>query len=207
MKLFKFKHTNVSIHWSVLFFAIIFINQSGWILGPALFFSLIASILVHEFGHIWVASKFGIKCENVVLAFFGGVADIRLNKETSGSKEIYIALAGPLVSIIVSALSLIIYNFTNIQFLGMVGALNAFLAIFNLLPIYPSDGGRVLRGSLKLITNYKKATQIACYTSYVFLAGLLVLAGLYSPLNIPILLLAVIMVREELRVLNESDNS
>src|SRR3954465_14505798 len=110
-----------------------------------------ASILLHELGHSWVARREGIEVDSITLWLFGGVSQFK-GRFTSAGAEFRIAIAGPLVSIVLGVV------FVLIALAGLpsavdgvaawLGYINLALLVFNLIPALPLDGGRVLRGAL-----------------------------------------------------------
>ena len=155
-----------------------------WSLGVVAALLLFASVLVHELGHCLVAMRYRIPIAQITLFIFGGMAQIRREAPTPKA-EFLIAIAGPIVS------ALIALGFWGIAELpGAPPALvavsehlrniNLVLAIFNLVPGYPLDGGRVLRAGLWAWSkNFHKATRHAARAGQGF-AVLLMLLGLYD---------------------------
>jgi len=152
-----------------------------WALGISTSILFFASLLVHELAHSYVCVKKGIPVKSITLFIFGGVA--RISKEAEKpTSELMMAAAGPLASVALSALFLGIHRFTlgTIEPIAAMSyylfIVNAMLAVFNMIPGYPLDGGRVFRSILWMITgNFKKATRIALVTGktigYLFIAG------------------------------------
>ncbi len=163
-----------------------------WIMGILGSVILFISVLVHELAHCALAIRYGVQVREIVLFLFGGVSDIT-SELKDYRKELKMALAGPLTSFAISAaLALpwwIVSNVTPapgiLEGVLFYGALtNAALGAFNLIPAFPSDGGRVLRAALmRKKKDYNEATRIAAKVgigiSYVFMAVgfLTILAG------------------------------
>lgn len=124
---------------------------------------VLLSIAIHEIGHAVAAKYFGVKTHEIVLYPFGGVA--HMAKELTGWKELIVAAAGPLVSV---ALALIIHLIPLAEGVSpslltlqkTLRGVNIALCLFNLIPAYPMDGGRILRAILELL-QVKNATSIA----------------------------------------------
>jgi Zn-dependent protease/CBS domain-containing protein len=114
----------------------------------ALFF---ASVLAHELSHAIVARRFGLRVEGITLFIFGGVTSIDDDSRTP-RQEALIAVAGPLTSILIGGLLLLVTYVTAQPqvgaVLGWLGFINIMLGLFNLIPGFPMDGGRVLRALL-----------------------------------------------------------
>jgi Zn-dependent protease/CBS domain-containing protein len=138
---------------------------SYWLVGfiTSIFFFL--SILLHESGHSIIAKKYKLKVKRITLFLFGGVSEISEDPPKS-SAEFWIAAAGPITSFILAAIFYLLakvfaynqYLAASFQYLAFI---NFILAIFNLIPGFPLDGGRILRSIVWAITkNYKQATAI-----------------------------------------------
>lgn len=142
-------------------------------------------VLLHEFGHALMARKFGIETEDITLYPIGGVARLRRMPKSPGA-EMAIALAGPAVNVAIAAvlslaLGLGLFDGPGID--AIVGAfavnllsINIVLVLFNMIPAFPMDGGRVLRAALTGWLGRVRATMIAASIG----RGLATLFGLYS---------------------------
>ncbi len=161
------------------------INSANWLkLVGSLIYSLIffSSLLLHELSHSYIAIRNNIPIKSITLFLFGGVANIE--KEPDNPKiELSMAIAGPLMSVLIgficSGISYLIPDeLFKLVFLNL-GIVNIFLAVFNLIPGFPLDGGRILRAIIWMSSkNLKKATIIASRIGVAF--GLfLVFAGLF----------------------------
>jgi Zn-dependent protease/CBS domain-containing protein len=152
--------------------------------------ALFASVLLHELGHALVARRFGIRTIEIVMFPIGGVS--RPERQPKASEELWVALAGPLVNIAIAGAILawvslhtgiVILNElrqpSDANLLQRIAYGNLLLGLFNLLPAYPMDGGRVLRAFLALHRSYEEATRIASGAGQS-LAILMGLAGLLS---------------------------
>jgi Zn-dependent protease len=130
---------------------------------------LFACVVLHEFGHIWAARRYGIRTPDVTLLPIGGVASMERMPEKP-SQEIAVALAGPAVNAVIAFVILVVLRLDPIQmsldafqesFLAQIAAANVVLLVFNLIPAFPMDGGRVLRAVLAIWLGYGRATQVA----------------------------------------------
>lgn len=133
---------------------------------------IFGSVALHELGHSVVARAKGGYIHEIVLYPFGGAAKIA-NIPSRPMDEILVALAGPAVSL---ALALI---FNQIELLRFLGFLNGMLFFFNILPVFPMDGGRVLRAALTIKHGRVEATRIAAMIGKYF-CGLFVVVGLFG---------------------------
>jgi len=138
----------VRAHWSMALVAVLFgtslATALGIIPGMIATVAFFASILAHEFGHALVARHYGVQTESIDLWALGGVA--RLDRESPSPKaDGLIALAGPAVSLLLGGATIGLAVLFDSQVLGWVGLVNLVLAVFNMLPGAPLDGGRVLR--------------------------------------------------------------
>jgi Zn-dependent protease len=119
-----------------------------------------ASVLVHELGHALVARRRGVPITGIELHFFGGAAQMAAMPRRP-IDEIAIAAAGPAVSLALAALFGALALSTGAAPLLLVAAVNLLLGVFNLLPAFPSDGGRILRAWLARRRGLVAATDIA----------------------------------------------
>jgi Zn-dependent protease len=123
------------------------------------------SVFLHELGHAYAAQRSGIRVRGITLFIFGGVAQLEHESRTPG-EEFRIAAAGPLVSFALSALFAILAAVGGATLLGVIGSwlagVNMTLALFNLIPGYPLDGGRLLKAAVWQYTRDEhRATRVA----------------------------------------------
>jgi Zn-dependent protease/CBS domain-containing protein len=133
---------------------------------------LFLCVLLHEFGHIFTARAFGVPTPYVTLLPIGGVAQLERIPEEPW-EEFLIAIAGPLVNVVIAAALVYLFDAQlhanaaravdnlNIPLVDRLAAVNLFLALFNMIPAFPMDGGRVLRALLASRFGYVRATEIA----------------------------------------------
>jgi Zn-dependent protease/CBS domain-containing protein len=132
---------------------------------------LFACVTAHEFGHILVARRFGISTREVTLLPIGGVASLQRMPDTP-ARELAVALAGPAVNVVIALLLAVALGSVGltdmdklanpgVSMLARLAAANLFLAVFNLIPAFPMDGGRVLHALLAMRMNEARATEIA----------------------------------------------
>lgn len=125
----------------------------NWLLGIVTSLLFFGSVLLHELGHSLVARAQGIPVHQITLFIFGGAAEIT-EEPSSPAKEAWLALAGPLVSLTLGALFMVVYALTRratapVASVALyLGGINLSLGMFNLIPGFPLDGGRVLRAIL-----------------------------------------------------------
>lgn len=157
----------------------------AWTLGIATTLALFLSVFGHELSHALMGRTEGIEIEEIVLHPFGGLARLRSQPQSPGA-EFRIAVAGPAASFIFSLIafggmalsSMLQWNF-GIAFFFFLGAGNLLLAIFNLFPGYPLDGGRVLRAIIwKRSGSIRDATRIAGFCGQL-MALVLIIFGFY----------------------------
>jgi Zn-dependent protease len=179
--------------------------------------ALFGCVVLHELGHALTARRFGISTRDITLYPIGGVA--RLEKMSEKPlEELLIALAGPAVNLVIAllltpavllgmfaahglALSLNADSFAalGVQFLSLLWVSNVMLFLFNLLPCFPMDGGRVLRALLSIRLGMLRATEIAAKVGLV-LAGLLVIVGfLVNPMLVVLAVFVIFAGQAELR--------
>ena len=160
-----------------------------WVLGLTAALGLFVGVVLHELGHSLVAIRYGYPISSITLWLFGGIAQLDEMPE-DWKHELFIALAGPFVSVALAVLSYGAFlavpagsgvTLAATKFvLGYLALMNLALAIFNMLPGFPMDGGRVLRALLARRRGYARATKIAAEVGKIF-AILLGLFGLFGP--------------------------
>jgi len=148
-------------------------GDSYWAVALVASVLLFVSVLVHEFAHALVAKRQGIEVKSVTLFLLGGVASIEKDPSSPG-REAAMAGAGPLASFAIGGASLAVFAFATLPevvaavFLYLALA-NIILAVFNLLPGFPLDGGRVLRAVIWRVSgDQRRATRGAAWTGVVF---------------------------------------
>jgi Zn-dependent protease/CBS domain-containing protein len=141
-------------------------DTERWLVGTLAALGLFGSVLVHELGHSWMAMRYGIGTDSITLWLLGGLASLtEMPKEWN--REFWIAFAGPVTSVgvgfaAIGALTVVPESATFLVFaLGFLAVMNIILAVFNMLPAFPMDGGRVLRALLARNRSYVSATQTA----------------------------------------------
>lgn len=145
---------------------------TGWSAGLIMALLLFASVLLHELGHSLVAESQGIKVNSITLFFFGGIAAIEEESKTPG-QAFQVAIAGPAVSIILFLLlrlgSSVIPDSNLLSTMtGDLSRINLVVALFNLIPGLPLDGGQVLKSALWKITGDRfKAVHLAAKSGQI----------------------------------------
>jgi Zn-dependent protease/CBS domain-containing protein len=189
LRLFDIRGITLRVHltfplilvWAALQFGLFAgLGTSGAIFGILVTLLLFVIVVLHELGHSIVAQHYGIAVKDIVLLPIGGMAQMKSIPENP-VQEFFIAIAGPLVNFILAGLMILVslafgvggslanplallFGFGGISVASIFNYLfiaNLFLGIFNLLPAFPMDGGRILRALLATRLNYVKATDIA----------------------------------------------
>ncbi len=172
--------TAVRIHLTFLLFLVwIGVGQAvsggaaaGW--AAVLFVSLLfGCVVLHEFGHILAARRYGIRTPEVTLYPIGGVANLERIPDNP-RQELVVALAGPAVNLVIAAILVVGLGATldpsdlarlqepgHERLAARLAGANLFLALFNMIPAFPMDGGRVLRALLAMRMGTVKATRVA----------------------------------------------
>lgn len=170
----------VQVHWT-------FVLLIGWVVlmhtraggglgdalrGVALLLAVFACVVMHEFGHALTARRYGIPTRDITLLPIGGVARLARMPEDP-RQELLVASAGPAVNVVLAGMIAGVLAVTGrhvpvtgvtlfgSRFLEQLMWINVVLVVFNLLPAFPMDGGRILRGALALKLPYLKATRWA----------------------------------------------
>lgn len=151
---------------------------AGGLSGLFVALMVAGSVLIHELGHALLARRLGVPVNGIGLHFFGGAAEMAGLPRRPGD-EIAIAAAGPAVSFALAGLGHGLASVTGLQVLALFGWVNLVLGTFNLLPAFPSDGGRILRAALARRYGFVRATELAVTTGRIVCVGLIV-AGLYA---------------------------
>jgi Zn-dependent protease len=164
-----------------------------WVIGITAAVGLFVSVTIHELGHSWVALRYGLTIESITLWILGGMAALS-SIPREWNREFWIAIAGPITSVLVAAvcyvgLLAVPQSLPVPRFLfGWLAITNVTLAVFNLLPAFPMDGGRILRALLARRRPYGTATRIAGRIGVIF-AFLFAIVGVFT-FQIILLLLA-----------------
>jgi len=194
---------NLHFSWFIALVAFTFIFARGqypslyedwseaayWIVALISVLLLFLSVVIHEFGHALTAQRKNIPVRSITLWIFGGVAVLDQDSETPGD-EFQIAIAGPLASVALAGIFLGLWwllGDVNEQLgaiLGYLAIVNLILAVFNMLPGFPLDGGRVVRAIIwKATGSMRRATQVVSIigsligTGFFFLGFLSALEG------------------------------
>lgn len=164
----------IKIHVSLLLMVLFFVRRFGLTNGILLEFCVMTSIVLHELGHSFVAIKKGCRVRQITLMFLGGAAQMEQIPRRPRD-EFLMAIAGPSVSLAVGLVCTfggrylplpLVYDYLEqayypLNFVQLIGILNLGLLIFNLLPSFPMDGGRVVRAALTPRLGRLRATFIA----------------------------------------------
>jgi Zn-dependent protease/predicted transcriptional regulator len=196
-----FGTSDYSIYGFVLGFKDVPISLVGQlILGAVLSVLFFICVLLHELGHSYVTQRYGYKINGITLFIFGGVSQIE-EMPREPRMELKIAVVGPLVSLLLGSIFYVLYLLfaslggsliPQIGFVisGTLAFYNVTLGLFNLIPAFPIDGGRVLRAALARTIDYGRATRIAANVGKVLAIGMAVFGFLYY-FNIWLILIAV----------------
>jgi Zn-dependent protease len=126
-----------------------------WSMGVIAALGLFASIILHELAHAIVARRYGLPIRRITLFIFGGVADMEAEPDRP-AVEFWVAIAGPIASCLIALVSWVLLRAASgagagvpvVGVLGYLATINLILAVFNLVPAFPLDGGRILRAIL-----------------------------------------------------------
>jgi Zn-dependent protease/predicted transcriptional regulator len=203
--LFKLAGFQVGLDWSWLVIAVLitWTLSSGvfpyyypdltpaayWSMGVIAALGLFASIVLHELGHATVARRYGLPIRRITLFIFGGVAEMEAEPERPAA-EFWVAIAGPIVSFLVGLVFWLLLQAAAgagagvpvVGVLAYLASINVILAVFNLVPAFPLDGGRILRAAL---WHWKGSLRWATRISSAIGGGfgiLLIVLGVYRVL-------------------------
>lgn len=220
LNLGKISGIRVQMHWTFLlllaWIVITEVNKGSStatvLLTVGYVLSIFLCVILHEFGHAFMARKYGVATRKVTLLPIGGVASLERMPEKP-AQELAVAVAGPAVNVVIAAILLLVGSFgiadlfdpekmetlttiTAGNFLYALCVINIILVLFNAIPAFPMDGGRVLRALLSFKLKRTKATNIAAGLGQIIgvlfilagfagnflliLIGLFVMAGAYS---------------------------
>ena len=204
LKLFSVRGIDVRLHFTfplILLWGAFQFGVAGGSMSSALFGVIAVSLLfvlvtLHEFGHSFAAMYYKVPVKQIVLSPIGGVAQLQ-HIPDNPVQEFVISIAGPAVNFVIAVLMALFIpilglgatdfmtalsgtaGLTITAVFAYVFAYNIFLALFNLIPAFPLDGGRVFRALLAMKLDYGQATNIAAAVG----KGLAVMMGLYGLLN------------------------
>lgn len=200
-KLFRLAGFPIGAHWSLLLAVGLMAWSYGGLGGVWLSVLVFGSVLLHELGHSVVARRLRVPIDGIDLHLFGGVAKMR-EPPRSPRDEVWIALAGPAVSLLLalgfgSATALLGPEVPG--WLPWIAGTNLTLGVFNLVPALPMDGGRVLRALLARRRGLGSGTRLAVRINRVLAVGLGVLGALVNPWLIALAVLVWRMGSAELR--------
>jgi Zn-dependent protease len=187
IRLFRFAGVDVFLHWSWFLIAVFQISTmkerySSLVWSVLEYLALFFIVLLHEYGHVLACQQVGGRASKIVLWPLGGVAHV--DPPPRPGATLWSLAAGPLVNLVLLAIVFTTYlliklvgwdkampNFS--EFMLMMAAINAVLLIFNLLPIYPLDGGQILRALLWFVIGRARSLMVATLIGFVGVAGLI----------------------------------
>ncbi|MFN7117881.1 MAG: site-2 protease family protein [Saprospiraceae bacterium] len=203
LQIARIRGINVYVHWT-------FLILLGWIIISGMrqgqnfaesmmsvwfILALFACVLLHELGHSLTAMRYGIKTKSIILLPIGGVANIEKMPEKP-IQELWVALAGPAVNVIIAGLLALYFVVTGgfpemteaamtqvnaDNFLFNLLSVNIILVLFNLIPAFPMDGGRVLRALLAMRYDRAVATNIAAKIGQFLAIAFVFFGFFYNP--------------------------
>lgn len=203
LKIGRFAGIDVYLHGTFLILIGILAISSGLakgsvlgaVQGVAYFVSVFFCVLLHEFGHALTARRYGIETRDIILLPIGGVASLERMPEKP-SQEFWIAVAGPAVNVAIAALlglwlwfdrtaeSMWGTSLTHGHLAANLFRTNLFLVLFNMIPAFPMDGGRVFRALLASVMDYAKATRLAAVVGRGFALVFAAVGIFFNPMLI-----------------------
>ncbi|MFO7856779.1 MAG: site-2 protease family protein [Paracoccaceae bacterium] len=199
VRLFDIAGTTLRLHLT-FFLLLIWVAAASWPQGgaPAALSGIVLVLLVfvcvilHEFGHIFAARRYGIRTPDITILPIGGLARLEKMPDKPG-QELIVAIAGPLVNVVIAAALFGILgariDFTDMaeieqargSILVQLAAINVVIVVFNLIPAFPLDGGRMLRALLAYRFDRATATFYAARVGQTFAVALAVFGLFYNP--------------------------
>lgn len=153
-------------------------------------------IVIHELGHYTFAKIFGISVDKIYIYPLGGIAKFNMPLNTCISNEFVILIAGPLFQIIASLVLCILFPYDK----KLILMYNSGILFFNLLPIYPLDGGKLINLLLNNFFPYKLCLKLSIYTSYVILLIIFILSNININLVVMITLSLILLTKERRKI-------
>ncbi len=230
LKIGTFAKIPIFLHWSIAFIlgSIFFLGYKfelepiGYLHMALFSCSMYILVILHEYGHALMARKYGVNTKDIIISPIGGIARLERIPEKP-MQEFYVAIAGPAVNLFIALLIFPILYFVRengIYLLGtevdyfsryenllpMLFYMNGMLALFNLVPAFPMDGGRVLRALLSLKLGRVKATRIASIVGQIIAVCFFVYGIYVGHLVLPFIAVFVfLMARNEYRSVKIED--
>jgi len=204
----KIAGTAIRIHFTFLLF-LIWIwasyyraggSNEAW-QGVGFVVLLFLCVLLHELGHVFAAKRYGVNTPDITLWPFGGIANLDRIPEKP-SEELVVAIAGPLVNVVIAVVLVLFLGATadpaalikiedpQVAMAAKLAGANIFLVLFNMIPAFPMDGGRVLRALLAIKLGFARATELAASIGQGLAIGL----GLIGIFTNPMLVIIAIFV-------------
>ena len=176
LRLGRFLGIDVFLHFTFLIFLAViwYFTREAGLIFLGFFLAAFTCVVLHEYGHALTARRYGIRTHDITLLPIGGVA--RLERMPSNPREeLLVAIAGPAVNLVIAAVLFLVCQLAHIPVIHGVDSVitgradfivtlmwwNLTMIVFNMLPAFPMDGGRVLRAFLAMRMNYAKATRWA----------------------------------------------
>lgn len=201
----------VKLHWTFLLiipFIAYNTRDSGFELNNVLWFSayvfsIFGSVILHEYGHALTARRYGVQTQDIIISPIGGVARLERFPEKP-IEEFVITIMGPMVNVALAfIIGMYLFAFGNgsflplsedmtqinsvMEFLRFAFVTNIALFVFNLVPAFPMDGGRILRSLCAMVFDYKKSTRIAAIIGRVIAVGFVGLGVYMGSMTMPMI--------------------
>ena len=198
------------MHWTFTIFAL-FILLFNPTFAP-IYLMVFASVVLHEYGHCLMAKKYNLEVKQIFLMPIGGMAQIDL-AEVTPKEELLVTLAGPAVNVVLGILAFIVwgwlthFSITPPEALAFFIVVQVVLLVFNSLPAFPLDGGRIFRAICSMLMNHRVGTLVAVRVSQMTC----LVVGTFFVLNmsfwIPLIMVLVMLAAQgELWMLNKPES-
>ena len=190
-KLGRYLGIDVFLHWTFFLAPLYLVYDLRWVenyswplvgMSLLLLIAVFTCVLLHEYGHALMARHYGVNTRDIIVTPIGGIARLE-RMPRKPLQELMITIAGPSVNLVISGILLVVLLASGnslipeeglqnmFQFPVLLMWLNLFLFLFNLIPAFPMDGGRILRSSLGFFVDHQSATMVAGILGQILAAG------------------------------------
>lgn len=183
-------------------YMILLISFLGGLIKSALI--LFGIVMIHEFGHVIMCTILGYRIKEITILPFGGITSIKKEINSSIKDDFLIAISGVLFQYIV--VSLVLLTIDNPYTYQIIYNYNILICLFNMIPIIPLDGYKILKGFLEIIMSYKLSNIMGIILSLINIVVFIFLNQIYKFDNYTIIYFLIYKVLDEYRLMHEKQN-